>query len=245
MWPWIPQGAHSGTQLAAGLCPRLIPSHRVKALLDPHLSLLDAPGPFLLRSQPGHWSTSQLLLLSCLDNRLTEIPAIRWGQPFSTATATIEGTVAPVELCSAQPAQPDMAPINLSSQSILPFVARVTFLRWKPTTLLPAYRNPLGVHTALTMKPTLCSKDSRPWPACSASSLTIPPTLLKEADFPAPPNPPPCQEHSSPPLQLTDSSSAFGLPIASSRKPALPCPSPTLGWWPLFFAPTGSIIIEN
>lgn len=68
-------GVHTqGSDWQVGCAPGPIPSHRVKALLDPHLSLLDLLHPFLLQSQPGHRFTSQLLLLTCPDHCLTGTP---------------------------------------------------------------------------------------------------------------------------------------------------------------------------
>lgn len=105
-------GVHTqGSDWQVGCAPGPIPSHRVKALLDPHLSLLDLLHPFLLQSQPGHRFTSQLLLLTCPDHCLTGTP-VPCCQ-MRSATTTTEGTVAPLELFSAQPVQPDMALLPL------------------------------------------------------------------------------------------------------------------------------------
>lgn len=63
-----------GPDWQMGCAPGPIPSHSVKALVNPHLSFLDPLHPFLLQSQPGHRFTSQLLLLSCPDHGLTGTP---------------------------------------------------------------------------------------------------------------------------------------------------------------------------
>ena len=73
-----------GSDWQMGCAPGPIPSHRVKALLDPHLSLLDLLHTFIWQLQLGHQFTSQLLLLPCPDHciRGTPVPCCQMRSVF-------------------------------------------------------------------------------------------------------------------------------------------------------------------